>query len=284
MSWFMLKLMNMHVNITELSDDDVDYRYYLGPDYRGENFKGNVPKIICNHVSTFDTMSLLWTLSGNGSFVAGDFILHVPFIGSIAKKLGCIFLPRAGKKDQLDDTLKAMLYRTQLIEEEGEFPPLIIFPEGTCSNNTTMNKFRRGAFMDMRAVMPMTLMYRTGMVHPAVESIDEPIMLWYLCCSLSPIKIDVKQMPIFEPNDYLFEQHADKGDEKWEIYAWATRDLMCKVGKFGRSDMAWRDKIKVYNYYVGKINNFQMEDGTIVEYREDGKYINDSEKKLKKTQ
>jgi hypothetical protein len=41
------------------------------------------------------------------------------------------------------------------------------------------------------------------------------------------------KLPDFIPNDYLFETHKDKGEEKWEIYAWAVRDIMAK--KSGRS-------------------------------------------------
>jgi hypothetical protein len=37
-------------------------------------------------------------------------------------------------------------------------------------------------------------------------------------------------MPTFVPNDYLFKTHADKGKEKWEIFAWAIRDVMSKTG------------------------------------------------------
>lgn len=42
--------------------------------------------------------------------------------------------------------------------------------------------------------------------------------------------------PAFIPNDYLFKTHADKGTEKWEIYAWAVRDFMAKAGKFEKND------------------------------------------------
>ena len=59
---------------------------------------------------------------------------------------------------------------------------------------------------------------------------------------------------------------------------------MCKVGGFGRSDLAWRDKIKVYQYYMGKTNSCTFYNGESVEYREDGCYINDKEKHLKKEQ
>lgn len=40
------------------------------------------------------------------------------------------------------------------------------------------------------------------------------------------------ELPLFVPNDYLFEKHKDKGTEKWEIIAWAVRDAMAKVGGF----------------------------------------------------
>jgi hypothetical protein len=28
----------------------------------------------------------------------------------------------------------------------------------------------------------------------------------------------------------LFEKHSDKGYERWEIYAWAIREIMSKAG------------------------------------------------------
>ena len=39
-------------------------------------------------------------------------------------------------------------------------------------------------------------------------------------------------MPDFEPNEYLFSTHADKGGSRWEIYAWAVRDAMMRAGDF----------------------------------------------------
>ena len=156
---------------------------------------------------------------------------------------------------------------------------MVIFPEGTCSNNTTLCKFRKGAFVDERNVLPLTIKYKHGMVHPAIESLDEPFMLFLICCTLEPMEVEVKKLPIFAPNDYLFQAHADKGEERWEIFAWACRDFMHKVGGFGRSNLAWKDKIKVYDYYMGKINELTFENGESIEYREDGKYTVDQIKK-----
>lgn len=55
-------------------------------------------------------------------------------------------------------------------------------------------------------------------------------------------------MPDFVPNEYLFEQHAHKGDERWEIYAWAVRDLIIKAGNFGECNMSFKAKLVYENY------------------------------------
>lgn len=49
-------------------------------------------------------------------------------------------------------------------------------------------------------------------------------------------------MPKFIPNEYLFKTHADKGTERWEIYAWAVRDAMMKCGQFEQCDISFRVK------------------------------------------
>ena len=77
-----------------------------------------------------------------------------------------------------------MLQRNEFVEEHGQFPPLMCFAEGTCTNNTCMMKFRRGAFYDLKPVIPITIKWQYGDVHPAVESIDEGPLVFLLCCSL----------------------------------------------------------------------------------------------------
>jgi hypothetical protein len=47
---------------------------------------------------------------------------------------------------------------------------------------------------------------------------------------------EVMELPPFIPNYYLFEKHKDKGAEKWEIYAWAVRDIMSKTSGIPKDD------------------------------------------------
>lgn len=72
-------------------------------------------------------------------------------------------------------------------------------------------RFRRGAFASLRQVIPCTLKYKYGMVHPAIESLGEAITTIFLACSFSIITAEVVRYPVFQPTDYLFEHHKDKG-------------------------------------------------------------------------
>jgi hypothetical protein len=59
-------------------------------------------------------------------------------------------------------------------------------------------------------------------------------------------------LPIFIPNNYLFTTHADKSQEKWDIYAWAIRDVMAKVGGFEKIDVQCRENWKHDYLVLGK--------------------------------
>lgn len=66
-----------------------------------------------------------------------------------------------------------------------------------------------------------------GTLSPAYEVI-EYLPLAIMQFSLLPCWFYCKVvcLPDFEPNEYLFETHKDKGAHRWEIYAWAIRDIM----------------------------------------------------------
>lgn len=62
-------------------------------------------------------------------------------------------------------------------------------------------------------------------------------------CHWRMTTVNIVIMPPFQPNEYLWAAHADKGKDRWEIYAWAVRDVIAKVGGFGKHDMSYREKI-----------------------------------------
>lgn len=75
-------------------------------------------------------------------------------------------------------------------------------------------------------------------------------------CHYAEITVEVQILPAFQPNEYLWKTHADKGKEKWEIYAWAVRDLISKVGGFGKHDQPYREKIQYYKYLHGEVDSY----------------------------
>jgi 1-acyl-sn-glycerol-3-phosphate acyltransferase len=162
-----------------------------------------------------------------------------------------LFVPRSGSKEQLTDILQSVNVRTQMNEEgKGDFPATVIFPEGTCSNNHCIMRFRKGAFSTLRQVRPVTIKYRFQDLSPAIEAIDEPMVVFLGACVLQTTTAEMTILPPFQPNEFLFENHKDKAEEKWEIYAWAVRDVMAKVGGFAKHDIKFAERIQVYKYLM----------------------------------
>ena len=83
---------------------------------------------------------------------------------------------------------------------------------------------------------------------PAYD-VMEMLPLMIGCLSLCCFTCEVCIMPDFQPNQYLFDRHADKGSERWEVYAWALRDVMAKTAGFKTTDVPQRTKLE-YEYYL----------------------------------
>ena len=77
-----------------------------------------------------------------------------------------------------------------------------------------------------------------------MEFIPHAVMHLSWCFALCNVQV----MPPFQPNEYLFEKHADKGKERWEIYAWAVRDAMIKAGNFKPIEQTLKIKFQLEKY------------------------------------
>ena len=71
--------------------------------------------------------------------------------------------------------------------------------------------------------------FKYNTISPAYEILDFlPLAILNLCSCCFTCVLTI--LPDFEPNEYLFETHRNKGKERWEIYAWAIREIMQKNG------------------------------------------------------
>ncbi len=118
-----------------------------------------------------------------------------------------------------------------------------MFPEGGTSNGHYLLPFKRGAFAALKAVKPIVLKYSYGTMSPAWDVVPF-LPLAFMSMSLFDFKCEVMVLPTFVPNEYLYTQHANKGTEKWEIYAWAIREIMSTVGDIETNEAPYRDKLQ----------------------------------------
>lgn len=90
----------------------------------------------------------------------------------------------------------------------------------------------------------MCLKYKWTTFSTAFDILDfhELVALTY-CRFGTGLQCEVMVLPDFQPNEYLFKKHANKGKDRWEVYAWAVREIIADKGGFIKTDVPTRVKI-----------------------------------------
>ena len=123
--------------------------------------------------------------------------------------MGCIFISRGATQDVRNDVVGQITERQKVIEEFGEYPPIVIFPEGGTSNGACILPFKRGAFAASRPVKPIVMKVKYGIMSPCYDVVPfVPLVLMNFC--LLDNHFDVMELPTFVPNEYLYRTHGDK--------------------------------------------------------------------------
>eukprot|EP00467_Chlorarachnion_reptans_P013318 CAMPEP_0114488600 /NCGR_PEP_ID=MMETSP0109-20121206/1422_1 /TAXON_ID=29199 /ORGANISM="Chlorarachnion reptans, Strain CCCM449" /LENGTH=426 /DNA_ID=CAMNT_0001665015 /DNA_START=793 /DNA_END=2074 /DNA_ORIENTATION=- len=116
----------------------------------------SAPIAASNHVSVFDFMVVEAML--DPMFLAHAGVATTPLIGSVARGMQTLFVKRDDKKSR-SQVVKQIIARVRAIEA-GEFAkPLLIFPEGTTSNDDNFTWFKNGAFYPNAPVQPVYIRY-----------------------------------------------------------------------------------------------------------------------------
>ena len=68
------------------------------------------------------------------AFVSKNSVRNYPFVGIIAEGFQCIFLERAGSREEKERAIKQIIER-QKLSKLGLLPKLCIYPEGATTNN-----------------------------------------------------------------------------------------------------------------------------------------------------
>jgi 1-acyl-sn-glycerol-3-phosphate acyltransferase len=238
--------LGLGVSVTEKDlthDDEVlkVYRKYLGQDYNPDLYSDKYTTIIANHVSWAD---ILYLLSKNGSsFISKDSVQQIPLVGYISYAFKTLYINRQSKDSRVE-VLNEIAKRQQEIVDEKSYFPLTIYPEGTTENGRNIITFKKGAFYTLTPIKINLLKVdnRVGKFPLAAGGMK---ILLHIALSLTFLKnnLDALELPVFVPNDYLFENYQHLGKDKPEILAEACRRVMSEIGKLPLSNATFETKL-----------------------------------------
>jgi 1-acyl-sn-glycerol-3-phosphate acyltransferase len=199
------------------------------------------PIILANHVSWADILTHM-SLSGGPSFLAKQEITGWPFVGVSCKAMQGLFVARENK-DARDQVMDLIRKRVTEIEEGKDFPQMVIFPEGTTTNGTSLISFKKGAFAPLAPLDIKCLKY-TGKFSPAMDIIGTSISFLVSFCQL------YNGLTVYEFETFYPEYLNLKSEDDWKVYADTVRNIMsktlnCKVSELGFRDIqAYQSELK----------------------------------------
>lgn len=237
-----LKISGIFVNKKKLPDDKILklYKKYFGPDYKID-YDGKFSCYISNHSCIYD---LIFGMAFYGcGFVAKQEVRDTPIFGRMASALQSIFVNRNSNNSK-NNTLDDIVERQKQFYEGEPVMPFMIYPEGTTTSGRHILRFKKGAFYSLLPI-------KATILHPNLSD------KYHLACggsdvgmnfvrSLSKLYVNAEyiELPIIAPNDYMYKNFAHLGKEKWEIFAEVSREIICELGDFKKSERGIKDNFR----------------------------------------
>lgn len=138
--------------------------------------EGTFPKsgvVVSNHMGYLDIVG--FAAQGRCVFLAAAELAKVPLLGWMATMAGTIYVERGSGGS-------AVRARASLLAAAEDGIPIVIFPEGTTTDGTTMLPFRSGALAQvMQAGLPVTaafVRYRLSEDNGAGVSVQNDVAYW----------------------------------------------------------------------------------------------------------
>jgi len=221
-------------------DVDFDYSPYLGTDYNKENDSSKAISHICNHIGWVDIFTFM-SQEGAG-FIARAEVKNYYLIGYIAKCIGTLFVDRHDKNDR-NSALNLVIERQKEKAEGRSNTNLLIFPEGSSSNATALLEFKRGPFINKNySVKPYIILLDQNTISLAMDVIEMGYHFFIVICKPCH-HFDLVSMPVFHPNDWMYQNSQFKGKDDWKVYADCVRDAMSKASGLPKSRAVYEEKV-----------------------------------------
>ena len=213
------------------------YKKYLGEDYSfSPNEKYSL--IISNHTGFYD---IIMNMAINScGFMAKDETKDVPLVGIIAKAINCLFVKRESESDR--ERIFTILEQRQRDFYEGKIlAPLLLFPEGTTTNGKYILKFKRGAFYNLLPIKPQLILLEDNVDYSVGIGVSSVELNYFRSLCYCGCKMNLCELPVIKPTEYMWQNYSHLGNERWEIFAEVTRNIMCEIGGLKQSNRTFRD-------------------------------------------
>lgn len=114
--------------------------------------------VVVNHISYLDPF-VVGAATGPYFSVANKFVSTMPLIGTVLRLFGQVPVDAS---TSVSASITDRACRTGCWDLH---PPLLVFPEGTCTNGHHLLRFKTGGFLSGQPVMPVIIRYNTGAVN-----------------------------------------------------------------------------------------------------------------------
>jgi len=252
---WLLKINGIEIIKKDLPYEEV-YKKYLGEDYSFDpNEKYSL--IISNHTGFYD---IVMNMSINSAgFVSKDETKEYLFVGTIAKGINCLFVKRESEADRAR-TFVELEKRQKDFYEGNILSPLCIFPEGTTTNGKYILKFKKGAFYALLPIKPQIILLDDNLDYSVAIGVSTTGFNYLRSLCYFGCKMNLCELPVIKPTEYMWKNFSHLGKEKWEIYAEVTRKIMCEISGLKPSNKTFRDSKKYENsLYKGVYENEDSE-------------------------
>mmetsp|Transcript_51176 Transcript_51176/g.153751 ORF Transcript_51176/g.153751 Transcript_51176/m.153751 type:complete len:410 (-) Transcript_51176:369-1598(-) len=206
-----------------------------------ETLREHTMMIVSNHISFWE---ILYFMSSPccPAFAFKSDCLKVPLIGGIALKvLQGIRVDRS----VVGGGTKAMMSAVQRMkdaESSDEFRPLLVFPEGTTGNGSSILSFRSGSFVPGVTVKPVVINFPFECFSPAYESIYTSVLLFRTLTQFNN-RMQVRYLEEYIPSE---EEIIDA-----KLFAENVRGVMARAANIPKCEAGYTEK-RQYHMRLGK--------------------------------
>ena len=241
----LLKFNGINIKKIRLNYEDI-YKKYLGPDYTF-NPDEKYSLIISNHTGFYDIIMNMSLYSCG--FVAKEDTKNYFMVGTISKSLNCLFVNRESKENR-QRIFKQLEQRQKDFYEGKILSPLCLFPEGTTTNGRYILKFKRGAFYNLLPIKPQIILLGNNLNYSIGLGSTSPAFNYFRSLCYFGCNVNLCELPVIKPTEYMFEKYRELGNEDWEVFAEVTRKIMCEISGLKESNKTYRDSLRYENSLI----------------------------------